>query len=95
MKKSYLFIYSNTVGAREEVKNHLNTMQSVITWRFDMPNVFYIVSENSANEIAKEFESKAGTNGRFIFLEYNENAQGRLTSDSWHLLSNKYHKEDS
>lgn len=95
MRKSYLFVYNDTVGTREEIKNHLNTMSSVITWRFDMPNVFYIISENTADEIAEEFEKKAGTGGRFIFLEYNGNAQGRLTGESWYLLNNKHHKKDS
>lgn len=93
MRKSYLFVYNDEVGTREKIKSILDQMSSVITWRFDMPNVFYIISERSVDEIAKEFETIAGTNGLFIFLEYNGNAQGRLTGESWYLLNNKYHKK--
>lgn len=92
MSKAYLFIYSDSVGAREQVVAHLNSMPSIAYWRYDMPNVFYLVSEDSADEIAKKFENLAGTGGKFIFSEYNGNAQGRLTEESWFLLNNKYHK---
>ena len=96
MNKSYLFVYNNTVGTQEEVKNILNRMSLIWTWRYDMPNVFYIVSSASANEIAKQFESINGTKGRFIVLEFTGNSQGRLTGASWFLLENKYHeKEDN
>ena len=90
MKKSYIFVYNDTVGTREEVKNVLDKMPHVKTWRYDMPNVFYIVSDASAQQIAKQFESIAGTKGRFLFLEHTENSQGRLTQKSWFLLNNKH-----
>ncbi len=93
MKKSYIFVYNDTVGTREEVKNALNKMSHVETWRYDMPNVFYIVSNASAQKIAQQFESIAGTKGRFIFLEHTNNSQGRLTKESWFLLNNKHHQE--
>ena len=67
-------------------------MSHVYTWRYDMPNAFYIISDYSAGELAKQFESINGTEGRFIFLEHSANSQGRLLPDSWFLLNNKYHK---
>ena len=91
MKKSYVFVYSDTVGTREEVKNVLNKMSLVDTWRYDMPNAFYIISSASAQQIAKQFESINGTKGRFIVLEHTRNSQGRLPKDTWFLLNNKYH----
>ena len=92
MKKSYIFLFSNSAGTRSQMENYLNRMSNVIHWRTEMGNSFFIVSENTAHEIAKEFESIAGTKGRFIFIEYNENAQGRLTEEGWYLLKNKVHK---
>lgn len=92
MSKSYLLVYNDLVGTQDQVKEYLNRMPKVATWRYDMPNVFYIISEYSADQIAKDFESIAGTKGRFIFLEYNGNAQGRLTGETWFLLNNKYHQ---
>jgi len=92
MDKSYLFIYNDEVGTRDELEGYLNKMLKIVHWRYDMPNMFYITSEYSADQIAQEFESIAGTKGRFIFMEYNSNSQGRLLSESWFLLQNKYHK---
>jgi len=92
MRKSY-FVYNDTVGTLEEVRTVLDKMSYVYTWRYDMPNVFYIVSDYSADQLAKQFEGFAGTEGRFIFLEYTGNSQGRLTGESWFLLNNKYHEE--
>jgi hypothetical protein len=91
MRKSYLFVYNDNVGTRQAVQSVLDQMQSVVLWRYDMPNVFYLVSDNNANELSREFQSLRGTKGRFIFLEYTGNAQGRLTADSWYLLNNSHH----
>lgn len=96
MNKSYLFVHNSSVGTQKEVKNILSQMSLIRTWRYDMPNVFYIISSASANEIAEQFESINGTKGRFIVLEFTDNSQGQLTGASWFLLENKYHeKEDN
>ena len=92
MTKSYLFIYNDEVGTRDQVQKHLDKMTKIIHWRYDMPSMFYVTSEYSADQIAKEFESMAGIKGRFIFMEYNSNSQGRLLSEAWFLLQRKYHK---
>lgn len=90
MKKSYVLVYTDQIGAQEEVKNVLNNMPSIKKWRYDMPNAFYVVSERSASDIAKQFESHLDyETGRFIILEYTENSQGRLTEKSWSLLNEK------
>lgn len=94
MRKSYIFVYNDIVGTREKVKNILDQMSYVATWRFDMPNVFYIISDQTAGELATQFESLNGTNGYFIFQEHTPNSQGRLTGDSWYLLNNKQHKPE-
>ena len=44
MKIAYLLIYNDEVGTREEIKDILNRMQMIETWRYDMPNMFYIIS---------------------------------------------------
>ena len=91
--KAYLFIYSDLVGTREKVQTTLDSMSSVNTWRYDLPNSFYVISSSTSQELANEFEQKLPTQGRFIFAEYNGfNSQGRLSDESWHLLNNKAHK---
>ena len=92
MKKAYLFIYNDMVGDREELKNILNDMSTVITWRFDIPHCFYIISENSADEIYEEFFTKVGQKGRYMFIEASSNSQGQMLEDTWYLLQHQNHK---
>jgi hypothetical protein len=92
MRKAYLFIYDAAVGTREEVKAIINGMASVKTWRFDMPNCFYVISEKLAAELYDEFVAVNGTKGRFMFIEASTNRQGRMLSDTWYLLTHKVHK---
>jgi hypothetical protein len=92
MRKAYLFIYDNAVGNREEIKAALNQMSKIKTWRFDMPNCFYIISEDSASDIYEEFESINGARGKFLFIEASDNRQGQMLKDTWHFLRNKKNK---
>lgn len=90
MLKAYLLIFSSI--PKDEIKETLNKMSLIKTWRTDMSHCFYVISENSAQELYEEFTSIQGTKGRFIFIEASSNRQGLLTSDSWYLLKNKIHK---
>lgn len=91
MRKAYLFVYSDAVGTRDQVKDILNGMPEVITWRYDLPNCFYIISDNTADEISEQFRAKHGDAGRWIFLEVTDNKQGFLLMETWYLLRNKDH----
>lgn len=89
MTKSYLLVFSDKTGTKDELKLALNKMTKVKTWRTDMPNCFYVISDNSAQELYEEFTSIRGTSGRFLFAETSSNRQGLLPSDTWYLLKNK------
>lgn len=91
--KAYLFVYSDLVGTREKVQSTLDSMKTVTTWRYDLPNTFYVISPAAAGELANEFEQLLPNKGRYIFAEYiGSNSQGRLTGESWYLLNNKTHQ---
>lgn len=92
MKIAYLLIYNDEVGTREEIKDILNRMQMIETWRYDMPNMFYIISIYSAQQIAQQIRELSGNKGRFIITENTGNSYGWLASESWYLLQNKAHK---
>lgn len=92
MRMSYLFLYDGGTGTREEVKEVLNKMKRVATWRYDIPNCFYVISESSAQQLYDEFVSLNGTKGRFMFIEASPNRQGQMLPDTWYLLTNKVHK---
>ena len=92
MRKAYLFVYSNDLGTREIVKNAVDSIESIILWRYDLPNSFYLISTSSAIELSKTIRMKLGDK-RFIITEISSNKQGWLPQKSWHLINNKKREE--
>ena len=93
MKRSYLFIYDDAVGTRNQLKGFLSKRPEVSHWRYDVPHAFYLVSEKSVEElyeIIQEFNQKQG---RFLICEVGENKQGWLTKKTWTLLNEKRYKD--
>ena len=88
MRKVYLFVYSNDLGTREIVKNTVDSIESIILWRYDLPNSFYLVSTSSAIELSEKIRMKLGDK-RFIITEISSNKQGWLPKKSWHLINHK------
>jgi hypothetical protein len=94
VKNAYLLVYSDSLGTRDEVKDCINNISTVITWRYDMPNCFYIISEYDAIDISKSIrEYFNNKDGRFIVSEVTDNKEGWLPADTWYLLNNKEHKK--
>jgi hypothetical protein len=89
MKKAYLLLFSNEFASRDAVKIFANASPLVYTWRYDLPNSFYLISENSAREIAEGLQRAIGNKNRFIVTEINENHWGWLPDDTWYLIKNK------
>lgn len=92
MAYSYLFLYDDSVGSREQLKVVLNSMPQVTTWRFDLPHCFYVISPYSADDLYNAFVQKNGAKGRFMFIEASANRQGLMLPDTWYLLTHKSHK---
>lgn len=88
MKKVYLLVYSNDLGTRQEVKDAIDLMPEISHWRYDLPNCFYLLSESSADEIAKLIRAKLG-NKRFLITEITSNRQGWLPQKSWDVINKK------
>jgi hypothetical protein len=90
MKKTYLFVYNDLFGTREQVKQYINSIPQISHWRFDLPNCFYIVSEYDSNTLANFFMNLTGRRGFFILAEIvPSNSQGLLSEGSWYLINNK------
>jgi hypothetical protein len=94
MKKSYLFVYDNEVGTRDQVKAWLDSMDEVLDWRYEIPNSFYLISEKSAKELSEHFHQVSGQrkNVGFIITEIVDNSFGWLDGKSWYLIQNKVRK---
>ena len=63
----------------EQMKTVLNSISEVRTWRTDIPNCFYVVSEADAKVLGTLIREKTGKTGRFIISELPENRYGWLT----------------
>ena len=89
--KTYLFVYANTLGDRDNVKQVLESIPSIKNWRCDMPNSFYIWSDSSAQDIVTAIADKVGdaTSKRFLVVEITSNKQGYLTKDTWAFINQK------
>lgn len=91
MKRSYLLVYSDRFGSRDQVKAMLEAMPEVTHWRYDLPHSFYLVSEKSAKEIARRLR-ELQNKGMFIVTELSGNEFGWLTGPSWYLINHKQYK---
>ena len=83
-------VYSQTLGTREEVKACLNRVPSILQWRTDLPNSFYLISlAQTANELVDQIVECAGKKGRFIIAEIDPagtGVQGYLLKATWAFL---------
>lgn len=89
MKKVYLLVYNDALGDRELIKSWANVSERVITWRYDLPHCFYLVSEATAAELSDDLKRLLDTTGRFLVTELSVNREGWLPADTWYFFQNK------
>lgn len=89
MRKAYLFVYSNDLGTRQEVKRCIDSLEEIIYWRYDMPNSFYLISESTAQKISDGVRAKLGKKRFFITEITDDNKQGFLPRRTWDLINRK------
>lgn len=97
MTRVYLFIYSDDVGSRAEVREFVDGCPDIKHWRHDLPNTFYLQSELSANELYDVVQKFNAERGRFLICEVGKNKQGWLPGRTWRLLNkwNSHSMEDA
>ena len=87
MKRTYLLIYSDKLGTREEIRAFLDKRSEILNWRYDLPHTFYLVSDLSAEELYEVIQSHNQERGFFLIGEVGQNTQGWLPAESWMLLN--------
>ena len=87
MKRTYLLIYSDKLGTREEIRAFLDKRSEILNWRYDLPHTFYLVSDLSAEELYEVIQSHNQQRGFFLISEVGQNTQGWLPAESWVLLN--------
>ena len=89
MKRSYLFAYSDRVGTRDQVVEFIDKQPDILHWRHDIPNMFYLVSEKSAEELYEVIKELNKERGIFLVCEVGENKEGWLPKKTWTVLNEK------
>jgi hypothetical protein len=90
MKRTYLLIYSDRLGTREDIKEFLDERSEILNWRYDLPQTFYLVSNLSAEELYEIVQSYNQERGLFLISEVGDNTQGWLPKKTWMLLNAEY-----
>ena len=85
---TYLFIYNNEFGNREYAISVIRQIPSIVRWRSDMPNVFYIKSKDSSQQLCDAVREIRGS-GKFLIAEITSNRQGYLSIDTWNFIRSK------
>lgn len=94
MRKLFLLVYNDEVGSRETIKKAIDECPLVITWRSDLPNSFYLISESKAKDIATALREATGK-GKFVLAEVGSDYWGWNTPETWYLFANKKNKPKS
>jgi hypothetical protein len=92
MRKAYVLLYSNATGGRDAIRAWANSEPMIIHWRYDMPHSMYLISENSAAELAQSLGAFLKRKGRCLIAEVGDNRQGWLPRETWDLLRYKRRK---
>ena len=91
MRRVFLLTYDDNLGTREQIKQALNNNNLVMTWRYDLPHCFYIVSESSARILAESIR-KYFPDGRLLVTRADDDYWGWNNEDTWFMFRNKYIK---
>ena len=89
MSKTYILVYDDKVGSRESVKSFLNKQPEIKSWRFDLPNTFYLISDLSAHDLATRLQklTQRQEGKRFIIAHLSDDIQGWLPRDTWDFIN--------
>lgn len=88
MRKLFLLLYGDSTGTREQVKLAVNNCEHIVTWRYDLPHSFYLISDSNAKEIATALRVRL-PNGRLVVIEATDDFWGWGTQETWYFFRNK------
>lgn len=86
---TYLLIYDADTADRETMKTHLSSMREILNWRYDMPNSFFLHSNESADKLTELLASHLFNYKCFLFVEIPANKQGYLRKETWDFINNR------
>ena len=85
---SYILVYSDRLGTREEVTGFLDSSSRVTYWYYCLPNCIFFTSTLGAVALAELVQEQFGKGAMFLISEIHEDRQGWLPPTAWHLFRN-------
>jgi hypothetical protein len=79
-------VFDDSVGARKEVTNFLDSRPEILNWYTPLSNAVFIVSEETAADLSNIFRTFTKDKGRFLILDANTDRNGWLPSKAWQFL---------
>jgi hypothetical protein len=73
-------------GTRESVKNWASNKDEFKSWRYDLPNSFYLASDKDEVYLSQSFRRHCGGKGRFIIIKIGLSRHGFLPKDTWEFI---------
>ena len=89
MKKAFLLVYNHAV-TREEVTDWADDCSLVESWRNELPNCIFLVSESNTGQLSADFDRRFPADSvRYIVQQFSTRSEGMLTAAGWHFLNEK------
>ena len=89
---SYLVVFDDKLGSRDEVQEFLDSMDEVGHWFSCLSNCVFFTCSLPANSIARRIGEHFGDpkirRYRFLVTEIHDDRQGWLPKKSWKLFGN-------
>lgn len=93
--KSYLFVYNEAFGSKEDVINILDRIIEITNWRSDLPHSFYLRTASPTLYIAQKIKKLAlSKNCNFILTEIADDSEGYIPLSSWYFIKGESDEED-
>ena len=91
--KVFILVYTDTLGTREEIQKFLDSRQEILSWRAELPNCFYLISESDTPYLSGLIRGFDRGNASFLVMEMHTNRQGWLDPESWKFFRGDYKKK--
>lgn len=87
-RRAYILVFSEQFGTEADVRAYIDSLSEVINWRRNLPNCFFLISEDSAGELYELLRKRFPT-GNVIVSEIAGNEQGWLDKLTWKMINEK------
>lgn len=89
MSKTFLLIFKTSDGPRQEILDHLDSLEIVDDWYAFFPSAILVISEEDADDLSESFMEEFPER-QHLFVETTsdeEDTQGWLDEEAWGYIN--------